>query len=346
MVLRETWISGTADDAVPFLTYTGRSLGMAAESLWKLGGLSIKELGKRVWHQVDEDEIFTRSAALAYYSVLALFPMMLFLASILGFMAGPGTKLQQGLTHYLMTALPSSASALVQTTIQQITANAGGGKVSFGILFALWSGSAGIVAVMDALNHCYNVKEGRGMVKSRLVAIGLTIVVSLLVLGALTLVLFGSHIADLMGGFLHMGPVFTLGWKIVQWPLALFMMVLTFATIYYYGPDVEQKSWAWITPGAIVGIILWIIATVGVKVYLHFSNSYSQYYGSLGGAMILLLWLFVSGAAFLIGGEVNSEIENAAAKRLGVPTAKAAGEKEPGDKPAARKYPREKRPAA
>src|SRR5881275_2724381 len=96
-----------------------QELAMAAESLWKLGGLSPVELGKRVWRQIDEDEVVTRSAALAYYFVLALFPMMLFLASILGFMAGPGTKMQQGLTHYLMTALPSSASTLVQQTVQQ-----------------------------------------------------------------------------------------------------------------------------------------------------------------------------------------------------------------------------------
>lgn len=319
---------------------------MAAESLWKLGGLKPVELGKRVWQQIDEDEIVTRSAALAYYFVLALFPMMLFLASILGFMAGPGTKLQEGLTHYLMTALPSSASTLVQSTIQQITANAGGGKLSFGILFALWSGSAGMVAIMDALNHCYNVKETRGMVKSRAVAVGLTVVVSVLVLLALTLVLFGSHLADMVGGFMNMGAIFTMGWKIVQWPVALFAMVLTFAVVYYYAPDVEQKSWAWITPGAVVGIVLWILVTIGVKLYLHFSDSYSQYYGSLGGAMILLLWLFVSGAAFLVGGEVNSEIENAAAKRLGDPQAKAAGEQSPGDKPQERKHPKEKRPAA
>ena len=319
---------------------------MAAESLWKLGGLRPIELGKRVWHEIDEDEIVTRSAALAYYFVLALFPMMLFLASILGFMAGPGTKLQEALTHYLMTALPSSASTLVQTTIQQITSNAGGGKLSFGILFALWSGSAGMVAIIDALNHCYSVKESRGLVKSRAVAIGLTIVVSILVLCSLTLVLFGSHLADMVGRFMHLGSVFTMGWKIVQWPVALFMMVLTFATVYYFAPDVEQKSWAWITPGAVVGIVLWILATIGVKLYLHFSDSYSQYYGSLGGAMILLLWLFVSGAAFLVGGEVNSEIENAAAKRLGDPQAKAAGEKTPGDKPQERKHPKEKRPAA
>ena len=202
---------------------------MAAESLWKLGGLSPKELGKRVWKEIDEDEILTRSAALAYYFVLALFPMMLFLASILGFMAGLGTQLQQGLTHYLVRALPSSASSLVQQTIHQITQNAGGGKVSFGILFALWSGSAGMAAVIDALNHCYNLKETRGLVKSRLVAIGLTIVCSILVIMALTLVLFGGHIANFLGGTIGMGSVFTTVWMIVQWPLALFLMVLTFA---------------------------------------------------------------------------------------------------------------------
>ncbi len=319
---------------------------MAAESLWKLGGLSVKELGRRVWHEIEDDEIITRSAALAYYFVLAMFPMMLFLTSVLGFMAGPGTQLQQGMVHYLMTALPSSASSLVQTTIQQITSNAGGGKVSFGILFALWSGSAGMVAVMDALNHCYNLKESRGMIKSRAIAVGLTIASSILVLLALALVLFGSHMADFLGGVLHLSSVTTLAWKIVEYPLALILLVLTFAVVYYFGPDVKEQHWQWITPGAVCGIVLWIVATIGVKIYLHFTNSYSQYYGALGGAMILLLWLFVSGAAFLIGGEVNSEIENAAAKRLNDPTAKAAGEKEPGEKPEMRAHPKEKRPAA
>ncbi len=319
---------------------------MAAESLWKLGGLSAKELGKRVWASIDKDEIFTRSAALAYYSVLALFPMMLFVASILGFMAGPGTKLQQGLVHYLMTALPSSASALVQTTVQQITQNAGGGKVSFGILFTLWSGSAAMVAVMDALNHCYHLKETRGLVKSRLIAVGLTIISAILALIAVSIALFGSHIVNLVGRTVHLSSVTTIIWQIVQWPLALFCLVLTFAIIYYYGPDVEEQHWEWITPGAVAGIVLWIIATIGVKIYLHFTTSYSQYYGALGGAMILLLWLFVSGAAFLLGGEVNSEIENAAAKRLNDPRAKALGEKDPGEKPELRGHPKERRPAA
>src|SRR4051812_4136314 len=122
---------------------------MAAESIWKLGGLSVTQLGKRVWKEIDHDEIFTRSAALTYYTVLALFPMILFLTSILGLMAGPGTELQQGMVRYLMTALPASASSMVQTTVQEITKNSGGGKISFGLLFALWSGSAGMVAVMD-----------------------------------------------------------------------------------------------------------------------------------------------------------------------------------------------------
>ncbi len=319
---------------------------MAAESLWKLGGLSLKELGHRVWRSIDQDEIFTRAAALAYYSVLALFPMMLFLAAILGLMAGPGTKLEQGLVHYLMAAVPSSAATLVQTTVREITTKAGGGKMSFGILFALWSGATGMAAVMDALNHCYHLKETRGMFKSRAISVLLTIVCSVLVLSALSMVLFGSHLADFVGRHVGLSTVTTTTWKIAEWPVAVLFLVLTFAIIYYYGPDVEEQHWEWITPGAVCGIVLWIVATIAVKIYLHFSNSYSKYYGSLGGAMILLLWLYVSGAAFLIGGEVNSEIENAAAKRLNDPSAKAAGEKEPGEKPHLRGHIKEKRPAA
>lgn len=310
---------------------------MAATSLWRLGGLSVKELGHRVWASLEKDEIFTRSAALAYYFVLALFPMLLFLTAMLGFLAGPGTQLQQGLIRYLTFLLPTSASHLVQHIVQQITEHAGGGKISLGMLFALWSGTSGLAAIMDALNHCYHLKETRGLVKARAIAVLLSIVSSVLTLTALSIILFGSHLADFVGSYVGMSYLAMMVWKVVQWPLALIFLLLTFAIIYYYGPDVEEQRWEWITPGAVCGILLWIAATAGVKVYLHFSDTYSQYYGSLGGAMVLLLWLYVSGAAFLLGGEVNSEIENAAAKRLKDPDAKAAGEHAPGEKPELRR---------
>jgi membrane protein len=111
----------------------------------------------------------------------------------------------------------------------------------------------------------------------------------------------------------------------VQWPLAFFFVVLAFATIYYWAPDADQQ-WAWITPGSLTGVILWIAASICFRVYLHYFNSYGKTYGSLGAVIVLLLWLYITGMAILVGGEINSEIENAAAKR-GHPEAKDEGEK-------------------
>ena len=117
-------------------------------------------------------------------------------------------------------------------------------------------------------------------------------------------------------------------WKIVQWPIAFFFLTLVFAIIYYAAPDVEQRHWQWISPGAVVGILLWLAVSFGFRVYLHFFNSYSATYGALGAVIILLLWFYMTGAAILAGAEVNVEIENAAAKR-GEPEAKHKGEKRP-----------------
>ena len=114
-------------------------------------------------------------------------------------------------------------------------------------------------------------------------------------------------------------------WRIVQWPIALFFVVVVFALLYYWGPDAEQE-WQWITPGSMVGVMVWIGASLLFRVYLHFFNSYSKTYGSLGAVIVLLFWLYISGLAILLGGEINSEIENAAARR-GHPEAKAQGEK-------------------
>jgi membrane protein len=128
-----------------------------------------------------------------------------------------------------------------------------------------------------------------------------------------------------VGGHTGLSDVTVLAWKVAQWPLAFFFIVFGFALLYYWGPDAEQ-DWAWITPGSMFGVVLWIVASLGFRVYLHYFNSYSKTYGSLGAVIILLYWLYISGMAFMIGGEINSEIENAAAKR-GHPDAKAEGEK-------------------
>ena len=142
---------------------------------------------------------------------------------------------------------------------------------------------------------------------------------------ALAIVLYGGTIAEFVGAHTGLSTVTVMAWKMVQWPIALFFVVLSFALIYFFGPDAKQE-WQWITPGSMVGTVVWIGASVVFRVYLHYFNSYSKSYGSLGAVILLLLWLYISGLAIVLGGEINSEIENAAAKR-GHPEAKEAGEK-------------------
>jgi membrane protein len=157
------------------------------------------------------------------------------------------------------------------------------------------------------------------------VSLGLTVGIAALTIMALAIVLYGGDIADFVGAHLGLSTVAVVTWHLVQWPIALFFVVAAFALLYFWGPDTEQQ-WQWITPGSLVGVLAWIGASLLFRIYLHFFNSYSKSYGSLGAVIVLLLWLYISGVAILVGGEINSEIENAAAMR-GHPEAKEPGEK-------------------
>jgi len=299
-------------------------------SMWKLGSLSWGELAKRVWHEINEDEVFARAAELSYYFLLALIPFLMFLTSIIGIVLGSGTGTRHELFNYLSRVMPPSAFQLIDSTMWEIASASSGSKLSFGILAALWAASNGLSAITTSLNTAYDLKETRPWWKQRLTAIVLTIVLSVLIIAALLLVIAGGHIAEWLARVYGFGPVFPLIWKIVQWPVVLGCLILAFALIYYYAPDIRRQSWKWLTPGAAIGVALWLLVSIGFRVYLHFFNSYSATYGSLGAVIILMLWLYFTGAAVLVGGEINSEIENAAAKK-GEPEAKEKGEKAPDD---------------
>lgn len=304
---------------------------MATTSIWKFGGLPWKELAKRVWSEIQEDDVFGRAAQLAYYFLLALFPLLLFLISLLGYFAGENTELRTDLFRYLSTVLPGEASDLVSKTIGDVTQGSGGGKLSFGILAALWAASNGMGAVSESLNVAYDVEESRPWWKTRLIAVFLTIALAVLIISALVLVLYGHTIAEAVAGSFGLGEVFETTWKIVQWPVVLAFVVLGFGLVYYFAPNLHDAKWKWITPGAIIGVLLWLLVSFGFRTYLHFFNSYSATYGSLGAVIILMLWFYLTGAAILVGGEVNSEIEHAMAE-AGAPDAKEKGEKSPGQK--------------
>lgn len=293
-------------------------------SPWKLGGLGGITLSKRVYSEFGDDEVLTRSAALAFYFITALVPMLFFLVGVLGFFA-QSQNLQASMFNYAARVLPPDAFTLLQKTLKEIATNTTGLKLFIGLALALWSGSGGVSSMMDALNRCYHVNDSRPYWKQKLIAIGLTITLAATGVLALVIILYGGTIAEFVGAHTGLSDVTVLAWKVAQWPLAFFFIVFGFALLYYWGPDAEQ-DWAWITPGSLFGVVLWIAASLGFRVYLHYFNSYSKTYGSLGAVIILLYWLFISGMAFLIGGEINSEIENAAAKR-GHPDAKAEGEK-------------------
>ncbi|HEX8557521.1 MAG TPA: YihY/virulence factor BrkB family protein [Pyrinomonadaceae bacterium] len=300
----------------------------AIQSVWRLGGLKWRELGARVWGDVYEGDLLTRSAALSYYFLLALFPLLLFLTSVLGYFAEAGTELRSNLLNYLASIAPSTASQLVRETVKEITEGAGGGKLSFGLLAALWFASFGMGAVADTLNGAYGVRESRPWWKVRLISLGLTAALAALIISALALVLYGGEIGEGMAKRGDLGGAFVAVWSVIQWPIVLGFVLFAFALIYYCAPDLRHQKWYWITPGSLAGVLLWLLVSFVFRLYLRYFDSYSVTYGSLGAVIILLLWFYLTGAAILVGGKVNAVIEHAAA-REGAPEAKLPGEKSP-----------------
>jgi membrane protein len=295
---------------------------------WDLHGQTWGKVAKRVWVDIGKDRIFSHAAELAYYFLLALFPLLLFLTSVIGLVIGSGTGLRHSLFNYLGQVLPGAASQLVSDTMFEVSGASGGGKLSFGILAALWAASNGMGAISQSLNAAYHVEETRPWWKQRLVAVGLTIALAFLIVSALALVLYGGKIADGLATGYGFGVVFVVLWKILQWPVVFIFLLLGFALIYYWAPDLNDQNWRWVTPGSAMAVALWILVSMGFRLYLHFFDSYSKTYGSLGAVIVLMLWFYLTGASILIGGEINSDMEDVAARK-GSAKAKKKGDKEP-----------------
>jgi membrane protein len=279
-------------------------------SLWKFGGLTPLKLIQLTYKKIGEDELSTRSAALSYYFLLALFPMLLFLVSLVAVVAGPGSQLRDQIVSAIGRLAPGSASTLVHSVIDQTFKSSSGIKLAAGILGALWAASGGMSAVVTSLNVIYRTRETRPWWKQKATIVGLTLALAGLIIVALVLVLYGGKIGELIASQVGLGSVFETAWKVLQWPVSFAAMFLSFSMLYYFAPDVKERRWFWVTPGSAAGVGLWLIASFGFRVYLHFFDKYSATYGSLGAVVILLAWLYITGFAILIGGEVNMVIEN------------------------------------
>ena len=279
-------------------------------SLWKFGGLTPLKLTQFVYKKMGDDELSTRSAALSYYFLLAVFPMFLFLVSIVGVIAGSHSELRDSIITALGRLAPGSASDVVHNVVNQTFQSSSGIKLAAGIIGALWAASGGMSAVVTSLNVIYRTQETRPIWKQKLTVVGLTLALALLIIVAFVLILYGGKIGESVASHVGLGNVFATAWKVLQWPVALFCMFFSFSIMYYFGPSVKDRRWYWVTPGAVGGVLIWLVSSFGFRIYLHFFNSYSKTYGFLGAAIILMLWLYITGYAILVGGEVNWVIEN------------------------------------
>jgi len=302
------------------------STGQQLKSLWGLGGLTWTELGKRVWGGIDRNDLINRAYELAYNFLLAVFPMLLFMLGLLGMFTSENGTLRGDLFYYFQLALPPSAYQLLSRTLHEVTPTSTGGKLTFGLLFALYSGSSGMTQLMSTLNAAYEVKEERSWIRIHLTSLALTLAMAILVIAALFLVLAGSHVVATVGHTVGMNKAVYIAGKTLQWACAILFVVFAFALVYYFAPNVHEQHWYWLTPGSVVGVLLWAIASGALRIYLHFFNSYSKTYGSLGAVIILMLWFYVLGLSFLIGSQINATIEHAAAEHGHIEA------KEPGDK--------------
>jgi membrane protein len=286
-----------------------------------------RHLATRVARETWNDDVFGRAAQLAYFWFFSLIPMLLIVTVILGYMA-QGEEMRQTLLGYVRRTLPGPSFALVRDTLNEVSANAGAGKLWIGIVTTLWAASSGMSSVIDGLNRAYEVREARPWWRARTLAALLTIVIAVLIVIALSIFLYGGRLGTLLGSRLDFAGPAKAAWPILEWLLVVLFALIAFLLVYRFAPNLrDQKLW-WILPGATAGVAMWVAVSLGLRLYLRYFRSYSTVYGALGAVLILLLWLYASSAALLIGGELNSEIENAAARR-GAPDAKRPGERAP-----------------
>ena len=284
--------------------------------------ISWTELLRRTAKEFSADNCLGLAAQLAYYMLLGLVPAIVFLVALTSFL--PPDSLAQ-LLNRAAAVMPADMSNLLREQMAEITNGQHGSLLTFGFLMALWSSSAAIVAVTDALNRAYDIEEARPWWKIRLIAILLTVALAAVLLVALGLVLAGPAAAEWLAANFGLGLVFEWTWKILQWPLVFAIVAIGIAVLNYFGPDADQ-DWTWISPGAVMTTMLWLIASLAFKFYLASFANYNETYGSLGGVIVLMLWFYITGLAILAGAEMNAEIEHAS------PHGKDPGEKVPGQR--------------
>ncbi len=263
---------------------------------------------KRTVREFRDDDLTDWAAALTYYGVLSIFPALLVLVSILGL---SGQSATQPLVENIGQFAPGAAKDIVTSAIENLQQNRGGAGIAFlaGLLAAVWSASAYIGAFMRAANVIWDVEEGRPIWKTLPLRFGLTLLMLvLLAVTALAVVLTGP-LAEAAGDLIGVGGTFVTVWDIAKWPVLVVIVSLMFALLYWLAPNVRQPGFRWITPGGIVAVLLWIVASAAFALYVATFGSYNKTYGSVAAVIIFLVWLWITNIALLLGAEFDAEIE-------------------------------------
>jgi membrane protein len=289
---------------------------------------------KRTATEFSEDNLADWAAALTYYGLLALFPALIALVSIVGLFADPQSTTQK-VSEIVTQIGPDSAAQTFSGPIESITSNRGAAGVLFvvGLATALWAASGYVGAFMRASNIVYETPEGRPFWKLRplqmLVAL---VMVILLALVALALVLTGP-LAEAVAEPLGIGDAAVTAWDIAKWPVMLAVVVAMIGVLYYASPNVKLRGLGWVTPGSIVAVVVWLIASAGFAFYVANFGSYDKTYGALGGVVVMLIWLWITNLALLFGHELNAERERSRELAEGEPRAEKEIQLEPRSEP-------------
>lgn len=285
-------------------------MALLSFTIQQLRDLELKKFFTRTYTKAfQEEDLMSNSAQVAFYFAFALFPLLLFLVSLFGMVLENADDLRAEMFYYLRQMMPGSAYDLVQKTIDEVTESSSGGKLTFGFLAAIWAASAGIDSIRIALNGVYNLTEQRPWWKTKLTSLSLTLGLGILVTIALGIIFYGGKLLSLILGYINL-PIsspFVLG--VMQVVVILIVLVSVFALIYNYLPAHDDMKWTWVTPGAIIGIVLWVLLSFAFKTYLGYFNTYDKTYGSLGAVIILMLWLYLTALVILTGGTINAVLQ-------------------------------------
>jgi membrane protein len=271
-------------------------------------GMPLLDLLVKTAKEVIDDDCASIAAQLAYYFALALFPALLFVVALASYLP---YNVINDVVAALEPVAPPEVLSIIRKQLESIMAGEQTGLLTIGILGAIWSSSGAMTSIVSALNIAYDVPDSRPWWKVRLIAIGLTIALVVFVLLSFMIIVAGPNAGHWLAGWIGMSSMFDTVWLWVRWPLTFALATTGIAIVFYYAPDADQ-DWVWITPGSILTTILWVLFSLGFRLYVTKVGDYAATYGALAGAAILLLWLYFSGLALLIGGELNSEIEHAA----------------------------------